>query len=65
MLGSHFLILKQFKNDVMTMLRTSHVFEDVPGEMHMFCRAIFSGSPWCRSLSEDVPGENVMFNIRD
>eukprot|EP00959_Pyramimonas_sp_CCMP1952_P398287 8345018-Pyramimonas_sp.AAC.1 len=40
-LGSHFFILKRFKNDVKTILRTYKLLEDVPSEMLIFCRAPF------------------------
>eukprot|EP00959_Pyramimonas_sp_CCMP1952_P064854 1354124-Pyramimonas_sp.AAC.1 len=63
-LASQFVILRYFENDIKTMLRTSHCVEDAPSEVQIFGSALRSGPPCCRSLSEDVPSEIAILNIR-
>ena len=63
-LGSHCFISKRFKNDMKTILRTSHFCEDVPSEMQTFCRAPFLGLPRFSRFSEDVCSESAIFNMR-
>ena len=63
-LGSHCFISKRFKNDMKTILRTSHFCEDVPSEMQTFCRAPFLGLPRFSRFSEDVCSESAIFNTR-